>query len=500
MRRLKSQAGKVKWANDRAGLATPASKAPHSCRRHVVRRTVASTRRPQQHSPPRSARSHGRRPVPSRPSMGRGLVSIRALAWRATIEIIRRDVLGLVFRSTPSHGVRHDDIRVVDKPGLFRSTPSHRGRPTIRTTSKRPRAFRSTPSHGGRPSRHAYIRHDQAGFDPRPRMEGDLERWFPSQQLSFDPRPRMEGDPISTGRLQRTFAFRSTPSHGGRPEIQQRDMSPSSFRSTPSHGGRRATGRSGRGREAGFDPRPRMEGDRRHDALQYARLSVSIHALAWRATSSRIGATPRSSGFDPRPRMEGDSRDTDQPRCQYSFRSTPSHGGRHLVGADTIALTLVSIHALAWRATAPDVTDFCASRNPGHCANRAVSDVKRLRFSQGNFKNVIFFRNMAVARTCRGNLARLRFARRARSVRSCGAAPHTPPQASSTDRHAERSGTTEAAWPRTWPGLAGRLHRDRSFFAAGLRASTRRAGTPRKGLPARPPGRLSTARETICRY
>ena len=150
MRRLKSQAGKVKWANDRAGLATPASKAPHSCRRHVVRRTVASTRRPQQHSPPRSARSHGRRPVPSRPSMGRGLVSIRALAWRATIEIIRRDVLGLVFRSTPSHGVRHDDIRVVDKPGLFRSTPSHRGRPTIRTTSKRPRAFRSTPSHGGR--------------------------------------------------------------------------------------------------------------------------------------------------------------------------------------------------------------------------------------------------------------------------------------------------------------------------------------------------------------
>ena len=58
--------------------------------------------------------------------------------------------------------------------------------------------------------------------------------------------------------------------------------------------------------------------------------SVSIHALAWRATHATNPVTATLNGFNPRPRMEGD--------LQQEF-----------IVDD---LMIVSIHALAWRATA----------------------------------------------------------------------------------------------------------------------------------------------------
>lgn len=142
------------------------------------------------------------------------------------------------------------------------------------------------------------------------------------------------------------------------------------------------------------------------------------------------------------------------------FRSTLPRGSDLAQMAEHYLDLDVSIHAPAWRATAPDITDFCASRNPGRCANQAVSDVRRLRFSQRNFKNVIFFRNMAVARTCRENLARLRFARRARSAQrlwrcaSCTATGRLDGSARGTIRNGQSGLTTHLAWPAGFIGTA----------------------------------------------
>ncbi len=141
------------------------------------------------------------------------------------------------------------------------------------------------------------------------------------------------------------------------------------FQSTPPHGGRlhdRFTSVSLRC----FNPRPRMEGDEhqiyniggkkmfqstpphggRHIlANQERALIVSIHAPAWRATSTRA-ALHRDRGFNPRPRMEGDQQHRHRPR-KYRFQSTPPHGGRHFFGDHAGLRRSVSIHAPAWRAT-----------------------------------------------------------------------------------------------------------------------------------------------------
>ena len=78
----------------------------------------------------------------------------------------------------------------------------------------------------------------------------------------------------------------------------------------------------------GFNPRPRMEGDIVALAAVF-RVSVSIHALVWRATCAC------NAYFD-----------------EESFQSTPSYGGRLLDCVPLLWLSRVSIHALVWRATA----------------------------------------------------------------------------------------------------------------------------------------------------
>jgi len=169
-----------------------------------------------------------------------------------------------------------------------------------------------------------------------------------------------------------------------------RSQGQAGFQSTPPRGGRRVG--AGVGPQAGgFNPRPRVGGDRR-PGIASRSLVVSIHAPAW-------GATPRSQhpptrpSFNPRPRVGGDYPFTDpednEPVSIHapawgatsracviawadSFQSTPPRGGRlgarsgadpgasfnprPRVGGDQVVLAharlhVVSIHAPAWGAT-----------------------------------------------------------------------------------------------------------------------------------------------------
>ena len=77
-----------------------------------------------------------------------------------------------------------------------------------------------------------------------------------------------------------------------------------------------------------FNPRPRMEGDR------HARSSFDL-----------------TKYFNPRPRMEGDLLSKARQLSLHRFQSTPSHGGRHDCKCKFLCDRMISIHALAWRAT-----------------------------------------------------------------------------------------------------------------------------------------------------
>jgi len=143
-----------------------------------------------------------------------------------------------------------------------------------------------------------------------------------------------------------------------------------------------------------FNPRPRVEGDA-YNALgvdvsivsiralawratsRFSTLTrttaVSIRALAWRATSHTWLKSSAGRGFNPRPRVEGDGSSSSFPHTFTPFQSAPSRGGRHRhssscssslmfqsapsrggrlqydrVPAESV---IVSIRALAWRAT-----------------------------------------------------------------------------------------------------------------------------------------------------
>ncbi len=99
-------------------------------------------------------------------------VSIHALAGRATSRDLSV-VTESLFRSTPSRGGRR---RLVFRLGgrlVFRSTPSRGGRQVNRLLIGAAVEFRSTPSRGGRPAARIGLS-PVTGFDPRPRGEGDV--------------------------------------------------------------------------------------------------------------------------------------------------------------------------------------------------------------------------------------------------------------------------------------------------------------------------------------
>ena len=186
--------------------------------------------------------------------------------------------------------------------------------------------FQSTPPHGGRRPAPAPVL-PTTGFNPRPRMGGDLT----------GQRPKW------------TTWFQSTPPHGGRLVALLLTIPPWSFQSTPPHGGRPLKGALPRAHH-GFNPRPRMGGDF-HDFTLETTGIVSIHAPAWGATFLR-DTLGESDGFNPRPRMGGDffaSRRV----CSRAVSIHAPAWGATAAGDRQRNGQGVSIHAPAWGATSP---------------------------------------------------------------------------------------------------------------------------------------------------
>jgi len=169
--------------------------------------------------------------------------------------------------------------------------------------------------------------------------------------------PRAGGDPHSNLALLSDDRFRSTPPHGGRPARSWRYTAPPWFRSTPPHGGRpccrliRGTA-SSRFRSTpphgGRPPaHPGVDGLRRvsiHAPARGATLRhdfplppghVSIHAPARGATANSMRGSSWTRSFDPRPRTGGDLRASSSLSRSKRFRSTPPHGGRPGLRADS---------------------------------------------------------------------------------------------------------------------------------------------------------------------
>ncbi len=78
---------------------------------------------------------------------------------------------------------------------------------------------------------------------------------------------------------------------------------------------------------------------------------ISIHALAKRATFVLNIAEPVCCYFNPRPRKEGDDVKSGSIDFGYIFQSTPSQRGRRGDMSGFIRIAIISIHALAKRAT-----------------------------------------------------------------------------------------------------------------------------------------------------
>ena len=121
-------------------------------------------------------------------------------------------------------------------------------------------------------------------FNPRPRKEGDVRpNDFTKSFGNFNPRPRKEGDLVHNANFVANFRFQSTPSQRGR-------LTAFFLLSARRY----------------FNPRPRKEGDKSYILLPIVTFSISIHALAKRATSSLTVPVFFTVHFNPRPRKEGD--------------------------------------------------------------------------------------------------------------------------------------------------------------------------------------------------
>jgi len=187
-------------------------------------------------------------------------VSIRALAWRATL-----------FWNDCGHS------------GAFQSAPSRGGRPPTDTlivgwsgVSIRALAWRATPLQSlPFPDLIVSIR----------ALAWRATQWRTAARASA---------PVSI----RALAWRATFANAWPKRNPQ-------FQSAPSRGGRPRDRRSERV-SMRFNPRPRVEGDPIFLLPVRSRRKVSIRALAWRATAGVSSEIGNFFGFNPRPRVEGD--------------------------------------------------------------------------------------------------------------------------------------------------------------------------------------------------
>ncbi len=210
-------------------------------------------------------------------------VSIRAPAWRATAVVdawgrsYEVSIRAPAWRATPTPAMIGGKLAVSIRAPAWRATRPRRSRHSSLM-------FRSAPPRGGR-HRRRWRWHGRCGFDPRPRVEGDVARchqrrahgWFRSAPPRGGRRVAAAqpyaGQPVSI----RAPAWRATGGVGLLAVIKAVSIRAPAWRATVGY-------------------------RRWYDGL----IVVSIRAPAWRATGLPSAKTSRRSGFDPRPRVEGD--------------------------------------------------------------------------------------------------------------------------------------------------------------------------------------------------
>ncbi len=142
-------------------------------------------------------------------------VSIHAPAWGAT-GASRRRRRALRFQSTPPHGGRlSDDVNITGRC-KFQSTPPHGGRRARWAVWRLVCRFQSTPPHGGRPG-WTFGGMCLARFNPRPRMGGDQKDIADKMGMAVSIHAPAWGATTETDPTVPSWAFQSTPPHGGRP-------------------------------------------------------------------------------------------------------------------------------------------------------------------------------------------------------------------------------------------------------------------------------------------
>ena len=254
-------------------------------------------------------------------------ISIHALAKRATpVQTILRTRTAISIHALAKRATRADGLTAVAMP--FQSTPSQRGRQMLHYHADTRFLFQSTPSQRGR---HAVRQSSdfEAYFNPRPRKEGDYGTKYSAVAICclFQSTPSQRGrraaDFVQTvallisihalakratryyARQVQSLTFQSTPSQRGRRQFADFIKQVNKFQSTPS---------------------------------QRGRLYCAYGSRIW----TRFQSTPSQRGRLTKVRYNIDNE---------TFQSTPSQRGRPELRIALSTSTLISIHALAKRAT-----------------------------------------------------------------------------------------------------------------------------------------------------
>ncbi len=127
------------------------------------------------------------------------------------------------FQSTPPREGRQKTLQAYREDTLFQSTPPREGRHDKVYDYRHPIWFQSTPPREGRHPHFGHVDEQAYGFNPRPRVRGDVRLISDRSALvSFNPRPRVRGDHPENDKPAFGWVFQSTPPREGRPRAEVR--------------------------------------------------------------------------------------------------------------------------------------------------------------------------------------------------------------------------------------------------------------------------------------
>ena len=211
------------------------------------------------------------------------VISIHALAKRATLFLRVNTIQCIVFQSTPSQRGRLSTATRSSSTCLFQSTPSQRGRLPAINLPLTVNSFQSTPSQRGRQTA---ARTEEClsciSIHALAKRATSL-RVHVLQQRVFQSTPSQRGRRGQNAMITSIQEFQSTPSQRGRQNARQWLLRKKLFQSTPSQRGRHTP-----------------------SILAFMLITISIHALAKRATDVWRQHRQGNRYFNPRPRKEGD--------------------------------------------------------------------------------------------------------------------------------------------------------------------------------------------------